>query len=165
MLFPNPIVQYELMLRKVEYYANTKSLGNIILRLWKYILYVFYRARFRNISQRLGFTIPINVCEEGLSIAHYGSIVISEKSRIGKNCRIHSCVNIGASTGQVGAPIIGNNVYIGPGAILFGDIIIADNVSIGANSTVTRSILKENVTVVGSPAKIIKENTKSWVEN
>lgn len=56
-------------------------------------------------------------------------------------------------------------MYIGPGAILLGDIIIADNVSIGANSTVTRSMLKENVTVVGSPAKIIKENTKSWVEN
>ncbi|GAA3319001.1 hypothetical protein GCM10020331_024100 [Ectobacillus funiculus] len=57
-------------------------------------------------------------------------------------------------------PKIGNNVYIGPGAKIFGGITIGNNVSIGANSVVTKDV-PDNVTVVGIPAKIIAENTKS----
>jgi serine O-acetyltransferase len=56
----------------------------------------------------------------------------------------------------VESPIIGNNVYIGPGSKLFGDITIADNVKIGANSVVNKSILQNGATAVGIPAKIIK---------
>ncbi len=48
-----------------------------------------------------------------------------------------------------------SNVYIGPGAKIFGKIIIADGVAIGANSVVNKSILEENVSVAGIPAKII----------
>ena len=48
-------------------------------------------------------------------------------------------MNIGAHHDK--ASRIGNNVYIGPGAIIFGDIEIADNVSIGANATVNKSVL------------------------
>lgn len=115
-------------------------------------------------ERHLGFSIPINVCGPGLSIAHYGSIIISSKAKIGRNCRIHSCVNIGASRGKNGAPIIGNNVYIGPGAILFGDITIADNVSIGANATVNRSFTESNVVIAGTPAEIVKRNVPAWNE-
>jgi serine O-acetyltransferase len=60
------------------------------------------------------------------------------------------------------APKIGDNVYIGPGAILFGDIIIADNVTIAANATVNANIETPNVTIGGTPAKIIKGNTSVW---
>lgn len=58
--------------------------------------------------------------------------------------------------GGKNVPIIGDNVYIGPGAILFGDIRIGDNVMIGANSTVTKSFEESNIVIAGSPAKIIK---------
>lgn len=90
--------------------------------------------------------------------------IISSTAKIGRNCRIHSCVNIGASRGKNGAPIIGNNVYIGPGAILFGDITIADNVSIGANATVNRSFTESNVVIAGTPAEIVKRNVPAWNE-
>ena len=55
------------------------------------------------------------------------------------------------------SPILGDNVYIGPGAKLFGKITIADNISIGANAVVTKSFEQENISIAGVPAKIISE--------
>jgi serine O-acetyltransferase len=53
--------------------------------------------------------------------------------------------------------VIGNRVYIGPGAKLFGGIKVGDNVAIGANAVVTKD-LPENAVAVGVPAKIINYN-------
>lgn len=149
----DPIWTFIVVLRKLEYYTNCPSIGN---RLFK----SYYRCKFRKLSMRLGFSIPINVLGPGVSIPHYGTIVINPNSKIGKNCRIHVGTNIGMHKGM--APIIGDNVYIGPGAILFGDIIIADNVSIAANSTVSKSVLEKNTVIAGTPAKIIKEQSQPW---
>lgn len=49
-------------------------------------------------------------------------------------------VNIGANQGSMKAPLIGNDVYIGPGAVIFGDIEIADGCYIGANAVVLKSV-------------------------
>ena len=62
-------------------------------------------------------------------------------------------VNIGAYEG--GVPVIGDDVYIGPGAKIFGDIAIGNNVSIGANAVVNKSF-PDDVIIAGIPAKIIK---------
>lgn len=113
---------------------------------------------------KLGFSIPINVFGPGLSIPHYGTIVVNSNARIGANCRLHVGVNIGASGGSIKAPCLGDNVYIGPGAIIFGDIQIADNVTIGANATVNRSCGQANVVLAGSPANIVKYDMPSWVD-
>ncbi len=51
------------------------------------------------------------------------------------------------------APQIGDNVYISPGAKLFGDIVIGDNVKIGANAVVNKSFPEGNCTLVGVPAR------------
>lgn len=91
-------------------------------------------------------------------------LLFQVKLRLDVTVEFHSCVNIGASRGKNGAPIIGNNVYIGPGAILFGDITIADNVSIGANATVNRSFTESNVVIAGTPAEIVKRNVPAWNE-
>ena len=64
-------------------------------------------------------------------------------------------MNIGASGGKNEAPTIGDNVYLGPGAILFGGISIADGVSVGANATVNKSFEEKNVVLAGTPAKIV----------
>lgn len=77
------------MLRYAEYYSNIGSMR-------KYL----YAIRLRSLSQRLGFYIPINTCGPGLSLPHYGTIIINKNACIGKNCRIHACVNIGASAGE-----------------------------------------------------------------
>ena len=118
------------------------------------------KYKFRKISVKLGFSIPINVFGPGLSLPHRGNIIVNPQTRIGENCRIHVGVNIGAHHDK--APLIGNNVYIGPGAIIFGDIEIADNVSIGANATVNKSFNEPNVVIAGTPAKVVKTDVESW---
>ncbi len=52
---------------------------------------------------------------------------------------------------------IGNNVYIGPGARIFGDIEIADGIAIGANAVVNRSFLEPGITIAGVPARKISD--------
>ena len=124
------------------------------------IHWLLAKYKFRKISVKLGFSIPINVFGPGLSLPHRGNIIINPQTSIGENCRIHVGVNIGAHHDK--APRIGNNVYIGPGAIIFGDIEIADNVSIGANATVNKSVLEPNSVVAGTPAKVVKTDVDSW---
>ncbi len=109
-------------------------------------------------STKLGFTIPLNVFGPGLSIAHRGTIVVNTATRVGANCRLHACVNIGTKAGYEDvAPKIGDNVYIGPGAKIFGEIEIANGIAIGANAVVNRSFLEPNVSIAGVPAKKISD--------
>ena len=54
------------------------------------------------------------------------------------------------------APIIGNNVEVGFGAVIIGKVKIADGIKIGANSVVANSFLEPNITIAGVPAKKIK---------
>lgn len=111
-------------------------------------------VRYNRRSILLGFTIPLNAFGPGLSIAHYGSIVVNGNAKIGRNCRIHSDVNIGETGG--GAPTIGDNVYIGPGAKIFGPITVGDHVAVGANAVVNTDV-PSNVSVGGIPATVISE--------
>jgi len=148
----NPRWRFIKKLRKTEYYKNTST--NIFKKI--YALIVWYG--YKNYGLKLGFTIPLNVCGPGLSLPHYGTLVISKLARIGKNARIHICVNIGESNN--GAPQIGDNVYIGPGAKLFGPIKIGNNVQIGANAVVNKSFDEDNIVIAGVPAKIVKRIDK-----
>lgn len=113
---------------------------------------------FKRLSYILGFTIHKNCFGPGLNIKHYGSVVVNPHTRIGKNCIIHSCVNIGETNGK--APVIGDNVYIGPGVKMFGNIRIGNNVTIGANAVVNKSFEQDNITLVGVPAHIVNKQQK-----
>ncbi|WP_183243577.1 DapH/DapD/GlmU-related protein [Anoxybacillus mongoliensis] len=101
---------------------------------------------------------------ENLIIAHGGNgVVIHPDAIIGNNVTIFHQVTIGINPGELGkstkAPIIGDNVFIGVGAKIIGDVKIGDNVKIGANAVVVKNI-PANSTVVGNPAKIIINNAK-----
>lgn len=99
-----------------------------------------------------------------MSIAHYGTIIVNSAVRVGAYCRLHACVNIGASGGSLKAPQIGDNVYIGPSVVIFGDIHIASNVTIGANATVNKDCINEHVVLAGTPARIVKDKVDNWVK-
>lgn len=148
---PNPIWTFQKSLRKLEYYSNCRNKGLIKF----YVLFLKYK--FKRISIKLNFSIPINVFGPGLSIVHYGTIVINSATKIGRNCRIHACVNIGASGGKPDAPKIGNNVYIAPGAKIYGNIEIANNCAISANAVVGKSFVEEGILIAGNPGAKIKE--------
>jgi serine O-acetyltransferase len=144
--------KFQRLLRKCEYYKNVKSKESYIYKL----IYLIYKVKFKNLSIKLGFSIPENVFGPGLAILHYGTIIVNQRAKIGANCRVHADVNIGESGGMVGAPIIGNNVYIGPGAKIYGNIRIADNCAIGANASVNKSFDEASMLIAGVPAKEIK---------
>ena len=112
---------------------------------------------------KLGFTIPCNCFGAGLNIHHYGCIVVNSHAKIGENCNIQQGVNIGKNYSAENVPTIGNNVYIGPGAKLFGKINIANGCVIGANAVVTKSCNEENMVLVGVPAKIVGRRKEGLV--
>lgn len=97
---------------------------------------------------------------KGFQIGYGGiGIVIHERTIIGDNVHIDQNVTIGGTSKKYDVPRIGNNVYIGAGAVVLGPIIIGDNVVIGANAVVVKDIPNGSL-VVGVPAKIIKSNIK-----
>ena len=67
-------------------------------------------------------------------------VVIHPDVIIGENCFIQHHVTIGVNKGTTGTPKIGKNVFIGPYAMLLGDITIRDNAMIGAGTIVMKNI-------------------------
>lgn len=76
---------------------------------------------------------------------------------IGDNFSCFHNVTIGQKGGRL--PIIGNNVTVSCGASILGDVVIGNNVIIGAGCVVVHDI-PDNCTVIGNPARIVKENGK-----
>ena len=151
LFYPHITWRFQKRLRRLEYYRNCEK-GFL-----RKIYYLYLKYRFRRESILLGFSIPENAFGSGLAIVHYGAITVNSSARIGKNCRIHTCVSIGASGGKPQAPRLGDNVYIGPGAKVFGDVSIGNNIVIGANSTVNKSFSEDGILIAGSPARRIKK--------
>lgn len=92
-----------------------------------------------------------------LFIDHGMGIVIGETAIVGDDCTIYHQVTLGG-TGKERLkrhPTLKNNVIVGSGSKVLGNILIGENVKIGANSVVLKDI-EDNVTVVGVPGKIVK---------
>lgn len=141
-------LRFQLRLRRIEYLHNTAG-HNPLKGMWRFVLEVVNHR----LSTRLGFTIPKNVFGPGLHIVHYGTIVVHPDARVGRNCRLHPSTSIGDYNG---VPRLGDNVYIGPGAKIYGPVTLGDNVAVGANSVVNKSF-GSNVTLGGVPARIVAE--------
>ena len=91
--------------------------------------------------------------------------MVNSKAVIGENCRIQENVTIGATGGSIKAPQLGNNIFIGSGARIIGDITVADNIAIGANAVVTKSFTENDITLGGVPAKkISNNNSKEFIK-
>lgn len=156
--YTDDVWRFEILMRKREYVQNCHPYPNLINN----IINLYLRYRYSRLSVKLGFTIPINVFGPGLCIVHPGTIVVSEGAKIGANCRIHEGVTIGATNKSDKAAIIGDNVFIGSGAKIIGEITISSNVTVGANAVVVKDVLTDNgCTVGGIPAKIISANNSS----
>ena len=95
---------------------------------------------------------------KGFVIMHTVGVVINGKARIGENVIVQSGVVIGAINHK--SPVIGDNVSIGAGAKIIGDIVIGSNVDIGANAVVNKNI-PSNVTCAGVPAKVVRYKANS----
>ena len=133
-------------------YASTNPL-------LKYTIYPVARIMLRHLAYKFGISIPYHTqIGSGFYIGHFGGIVVNGQSVIGKNCNISQGVTLGqANRGKnKGYPILGDNVYIGPGAKIIGAVKIGNNVAIGANCVVTKDI-PDNSVVVGIPGRVISQ--------
>ena len=100
---------------------------------------------------------PAATIGNGFFIDHGMGVVIGETAEIGDYVTLFQGVTLGGTGKEHGKrhPTIGNHVVIGAGAKILGGIRVGDNVKIGANSVVLKSI-PSNSTVIGVPARIIK---------
>lgn len=120
---------------------------------------VYHMARWLHLrlSLKYGFDIDFTTrIGPGLYLPHYGGIVVNRRCVIGANCNLSHQVTIGiANRGDfMGCPVIGDRIYIGPGAKIFGSITIGDDAAIGANAVVTRNV-PANAVAAGVPARVI----------
>lgn len=121
----------------------------------------FWMQVYRDLNQqilegKLGVLLPLQAqIGFGTTITHPNGIVIHPKAKIGKKCKIRQFTTIGTSKSLPpydSIPEIGDNVFIGANANIFGDIIIGKNSVIGSGAIVTKSF-PENSKLVGNPAK------------
>lgn len=113
--------------------------------------------RHNHFKIKYGLDIPYSTkIGWGFYIGHGIAIVVNGTAVIGNNVNIGQCTTIGSNNRH--AAWIGDNVYIGPNTCIVEDVQIGSNTTIGAGSVVTKSIEGES-TAVGSPCKVIGENT------
>lgn len=89
---------------------------------------------------------------------HVGPVLINGKARLGRDVSIHINTAIAAKGISDDAPKIGDNCVIGVGSVILGNTNIANNVAIGANSVVTKSVIEEDIAIAGIPAKKVSNN-------
>lgn len=128
---------------------------------------LFFRIMKRLFTYR-GYHISNEaVIGPGFSLYHRGTVYIGP-IKIGKNCTVSHNVVIGRSLkkGIIGRPTLGDNVWIGTGAVVVGPIDIGNDVLIAPNAFVNFDIPDHSL-VIGNPGKIIpKENpTKHYITN
>lgn len=116
---------------------------------------LMYHLLFKLVQIVTGIELPCEVkLGNNFVIDHFGGIVISGYAQFGDNCRIRNGVVVGLRrVHEPCAPQIGNNVDIGAGAKLLGNIRIGDNVTIGANAVVLQDVPDDHV-AFGVPAVI-----------
>ena len=137
-------------LRYVEYYKNKKGLYKL--------LYFWYFIKYKRLGFKLRITIYPNTIGPGFRIYHVGDFIhVGPNVKIGSNCTLLPGCVFGNKYEKKddGHVIVGDNCYFGLGVKIFGSIKIGDNVTIGANSVVTKDI-PQNAIVGGVPAKILK---------
>lgn len=117
--------------------------------------YLYWLRKSNKLASKIGVEINTKNIGKGLILYHTGATVINGGSVIGQNLRLHGNNCIGnAGPHNLKCPQIGDNVVIGVGAKLFGNITIADEVKIGAGSVVNKSITEKGVLVIGVPGSI-----------
>lgn len=164
----NPVLAYEkpFYFRSKFHYLTSWITHEDNYLIWKFLCYLrreeaarnkltayYWRRRKNDLGAKLGILIYAGCCGKGLRIWHYGNIMIS--ATVGENCTLHGQACIGNDGNSPNAPVVGNNVDVGIGAKIIGDVFIADGVKIGAGAVVTKSCYTEGATLVGVPAKIL----------
>lgn len=142
-------------------YPSIKAIIYHKLSHFLYLKKLYFLARLisERAKRKTGIEIhPGATIGKNLFIDHGMGVVIGETTIIGDNVILMHGVTLGGTGKEQGKrhPNIGNNVFIGCGAKILGNITIGDNTKIGANAVLLKDI-NDNHTAVGVPAKVVEE--------
>jgi serine O-acetyltransferase len=131
-LVKQPQVRWQVYLRTTEWWCNCRTgrAAQVVGALLKW--------RLQSSGIRLGYTIPINRFGPGLRLPHWGTIVVNGAATVGAHCQVLPDVVIGGN--DRGAPTIGDNVYVGPGVKVIGDITVGDGAVLVAGAVITKDV-------------------------
>jgi serine O-acetyltransferase len=122
------------------------------------LLTPLYLIQYHRMKAKWGIDIPRQATVgSGFYIGHFGGITVSPLATIGENVNISQQVTIGVSgKGEArGCPVIGDSVYLAPGAKVFGKIRVGNNVRIGANAVVYKDVPDDAIVVLDPGFKVI----------
>jgi len=126
----------------------------------KQILFTVYYLLNLAVIVFFGINIQLSAnIGRGFIIHNYSGVFLG-RITLGENCIVNQGVTIGNIRGEPGRPVLGENVYVGVGAVVLGNVKIGSNVVIGANSLVITNV-PDNCTVVGVPARIVSRRPTS----
>jgi len=157
----NRVLYYMWLLRRSEYWTNCRR--DPIARLVAATL----RFRVLRLGEVLGVSVPRNTAGPGFSLAHAGLTRLNWSCKVGARARIHQgcCIAHGtsSSTGESGAATVGDDLFLGPNAVVVGPVTLGDSVFVLPGAVVTID-LPSGAVAGGVPAKIlrIEENPKPW---
>jgi serine O-acetyltransferase len=154
--------------RRFRTVVETEAIWAIAVYRWgrhlHYDANALTRALFRlphyYLTKLVGMMTGIHLFHEttigpGFYIGHYGGIWISPLATFGANCNVGPNVVVGvAGKGKSKGPVFGDRVWIGPGAVITGEVRIGSGAVIAANSLVTSNV-PENAVVIGVPARVL----------
>jgi serine O-acetyltransferase len=156
-LLPNPGLKFMTVFRLTQYFRRRNR-----------PLFYFFFLWLRSLKVKYGFDISYRTqIGNGFYIGHFGNIVIHGDTIIGENCNISQGITFGVSNSgtTIGLPQIGNYVFIGPGACVFGNVSIGNHVTIGANAVVTDDIPDFHTVLSSKNTVIDKDLSPFYIHN
>ena len=146
----DPGFRFTYYLRKLAFYSQRRKSFGIFG-------YIYNRLQLHHYRFKYGFDIsPMTTIGPGLYIGHFGGVVISPYAVLGSNVNIAQGVTIGStSTGpRLGAPTLGDRVWVGTNAVIVGKVTIGDDALIGPGAYVYFDV-PDHAVVLGNPGIIV----------
>lgn len=145
------LCKHQKLLRTAEYYHNTQQKIPALLCC----------ARLYKLQNKYALHIPLNTCGKGLRIMHIGPVLLNYRATLGENCKLHINTAVVAGGTSNEAPTLGNSVVLGVGAVVLGNVHVADGVAIGANAVVNKDVTEPEIAVAGVPARKVSDGGSS----
>jgi serine O-acetyltransferase len=117
------------------------------------------RAPYMLFMKALHLVVGVHLYPEtriggGLYVGHYGGTWISPLATLGSECNVNHGVTIGAAGRRPGAPVLGDRVWVGPGAVITGPVRVGSGAVVAANSLVVANV-PDDAVVIGVPARVV----------
>lgn len=136
---PDYMMRFLVIMRKYSYYKHKTGLNKIIA--------TYYKLKYKKLSLKLGYTIDPDAFGYGLSIPHYGTIVVGSPAIIGNYAVLQTNVCLSGN-----GKVIGDALYVSTGGKITSKVVLGNNVTLAANAVCTKSFEEGNVLLAGIPA-------------